>query len=65
MMKIVVTVSDCVQVGMNTFRDINTSRVFNADAKIEDVLHWAKVILKREYVGICDLQFSSCDEDSV
>jgi len=57
-MAIVVTVSDCVQVGIDEFRDKRVSRVFEENRSIADILSWARATLGREAVGICDVVFS-------
>lgn len=64
-MKITATVTDCVQVGVDAFRDIHTSRVFDTSRPIDDVLRWAALTLKKHTVGINEIQFSEHTGESV
>lgn len=57
-MAIVVTVTDCKQVGMNAYRDIHTSRIFEPHRTIDDMLSWARATLGKDSISICDLQLS-------
>jgi len=57
-MSIIATVTACVQVGQDSFRDRHVSREFEETRSIRDVIQWAKATLGREYVSICDIQFS-------
>jgi hypothetical protein len=45
-MKIAVTITSCVQVGENSFRDVHTTKVFDQSATIEQIDLWAKSINK-------------------
>ena len=40
-MKIAATVTTCVQVGMEQWRDFKTTAVFDSSASFDDVLAWA------------------------
>jgi hypothetical protein len=57
-MAIVATVTDCVQVGLNEFRDKSVSRVFEENRTIGDMLSWARATLGKEHVEFTDLKFS-------
>lgn len=57
-MAIIVTVTDCVQVGLNEFRDKSVSRAFEENRTISDILSWARVTLGRDNVEFTDLKFS-------
>ena len=57
-MSIIATVTICVQVGHESFRDNHISREFDEKRSIADVLSWARNELGRKNVGICDVQFS-------
>lgn len=39
--KIVVTITNCVQVGQDEFRDVHDSAVFDTSATIKDIIVWA------------------------
>jgi len=57
-MAIIVTVTDCVQVGLNEFRDKSVSRAFEENRTISDILSWARATLGRDNVEFTDLKFS-------
>ena len=57
-MSIIATVTKTVQIGSNSFRDINTSREFEENRSISDILSWARTTLNQDYVSICEIQFS-------
>lgn len=57
-MSIIATVSGCVQVGQDSYRDRHISREFDEKRSISDILSWARNELGRKNVGICDIQFS-------
>ena len=56
-MSVIATVTVCVQVGENSFRDHHISREYEESRTIRDVLTWAKATTGKE-VSICDIQFS-------
>ena len=43
-MKIAATISDCHQVGMDEWRDVNVTRVFDSSDSIDSMIAWAKTI---------------------
>ena len=57
-MKVVATVTNCVQVGMDQFRDRNISRVFNGDKTLQDLIKWAADTTGDKNIDICDLKLS-------
>ena len=64
-MKIVATVSNCVQVGMDNFRDVNTSRVFDENRTIKDILQWASTETGKPVTCIGMIQFSDYTGESL
>ena len=64
-MKIVATVSNCVQVGMDNFRDINTSRVFDENRTVRDILQWASTETGKPVTSIGMIQFSDYTGESI
>lgn len=57
-MSIIATVTICRQVSVDSYRDHHISREFEEDRSIDDVISWAKTMVGREYISICDIQFS-------
>lgn len=55
---ITATISGCVQTGVDTYVDRKTSRSYDESAKISEIIEWAKSALNRDYISICDIQFS-------
>ena len=45
-MKIAATVTDCVQVGTDQWRDINKTKMFDSSDSIDSIVAWAKTINK-------------------
>ena len=45
-MKIAVTVTVCQQIGMETWKDIHTTKVFEENSTIKDIDNWIKTIDK-------------------
>ena len=64
-MKIVATVTNCAQIGMDSFRDINESRVFDENRTIRDILAWAETINGRPITNINMIQFSTYTGESL
>ena len=50
-MKIAVTVKKCVQTGYDSFSDYYTTKVFDMDSTLNDILTWARTINKHETIG--------------
>ena len=61
-MKIVATVSMSVQIGYDTWKQVNTSKTFSTTQSIDDILTWAKD-MKISDPDISDLQFSKYTEE--
>lgn len=61
-MKIIATVCNCGQIGMDEFRDYHVSNIFNGDSKISDIIAWANKVLGKNNAGICDIKFSEIVE---
>lgn len=62
--KIVVTISNCVQIGEDHFKQVFTSRVFSTSRPVNDLLAWAKSTgFKNPTVS--DLQFSEYTGESI
>jgi len=64
-MKIVATVTNCAQVGMDSFRDIHESRVFDENRSIKDILSWAETMTGKPVTNIGMIQFSSYTGESI
>lgn len=64
-MKIVCTVSDCIQVAQNEHRDISTSRVFDESRTIADILTWASAELGKKVICIGMIKFSDYTGESI
>jgi len=45
-MKIAVTVTDCVQVGIDTWKNVGKTRVFDSSDSIDSMIEWAKSLNK-------------------
>ena len=58
MIKIVATVTGCVQVGIDEFRDKHASRVFNGDKTLQDLIDWAAATKGDKNTDICDIKLS-------
>jgi len=55
--KITVTITDCVQVGIDSFKDKRYSRVYCTSMSIDTILNWAKSVgIKNPTIN--DLEFS-------
>lgn len=57
-MSIIATVTGCKQVGIDSFRDVHTSREFDETRPITEVIEWAKSVLGKDYQSINDVKFS-------
>lgn len=64
-MEIVATVTICVTVGVDSFRDHHISRCFSEDRTIKDILSWAKLELGRDDVCIGDIVLSDYTGKSI
>ncbi len=42
--KVAVTVITCIQIGMDTWKDVGTTKVFDQNSSIGDILIWARTI---------------------
>lgn len=62
--KIVVTISAAVQIGVDEWKQVYTSRVFSADRSIKDMLLWAETEGFKE-PKIYDLQLSEYSGESI
>jgi hypothetical protein len=51
-MKTAVTVTFCVQIGMETWRDVNTTKVFEETATLKEIIDWAKTIDKSASISV-------------
>ncbi len=60
-MNIVVTITRCVQIGENEFKDVSISKVFNCDLPLTEMMSWARAYL-HENITINDLKFSEHDD---
>lgn len=58
MMSTIATITICVQVGENSYRDHHISREFEDSRPIGDVISWARSQLGERYTSINDIQFS-------
>ena len=47
-MKIAATITDCIQVGMDSWRDVSATKVFDSSEPINDILAWAKTKMPKE-----------------
>ncbi len=63
MSKIVVTISDTVQIGIDTWKQKNVSKIFSQTDSIEKMLEWAK---KNGFKNpdISDLNFSLLEDET-
>lgn len=62
-MKIAATVTKCAQFGVDSFRDIHTTKVFDAEtARIRDILTWASKELGSQVNSIGAVQLSDYSE---
>ena len=59
--KIVATVGKAVQVGTEEWDYINTSKVFNVDATIQEIFDWAES-LGIKGISVASINFSNCSE---
>ena len=57
MSRFVVTVTQCVQIGVDKYKDHSVSCVFGEDDTIKNILDWAEKIGFKN-ASITDLQFS-------
>lgn len=57
-MKVVATVTNCAQVGIDQWRDKNISRVFNGDKTLQDLIRWAADETSNNNIDICDIKLS-------
>ena len=61
-MKTAVTVINTVQVGMDEFRDLKTTKIFDDDTTIGEIKDWIikerKLKLERDKIGISGTDFS-------
>lgn len=64
-MAIIATVSGCIQVGQDTYRDRHISRKFEENRSISDILSWAKNELGKDHVSICDIKLSEYTGSSI
>lgn len=60
--KFTVVVTDCVQVGTNSFRDIPVAKTFNFDTTITEVIRWAHS-LGYKNLRMGDLLFCDNEDD--
>jgi len=45
-MKIAVTVTDCIQVGIDQWRDVNKTKIFDSSESVDHMITWAQTISK-------------------
>ena len=45
-MKTAVTVTTCVQIGIETWRDVCTTKVFDENATLGEIDKWVKALIK-------------------
>lgn len=64
-MRIVATISNCVQVGMDSFRDVHESRVFDESRTIREILSWAENMTGKPVTSINMIQFSTYTGESI
>ena len=62
-MKIAVVVTDCVQVGPDSWHDKSMAKVFDSSTQIDTILAWAKAEMKWEEITLDALQFAQVVED--
>ena len=43
-MKIAVTISNCVQVGIDQWRDVNRTKIFDSADSVDSMIRWAQTI---------------------
>jgi hypothetical protein len=58
--RVLATVTDCVQVGIDEFRDVNRSKEFGPDDRFSDVLAWAKSISENNNFSL--IKFSTIED---
>jgi len=61
--KIIATVSGCVQVGTDSYRDVHKSRVFSTNKTIDDILSWARDVSGKPTLSLTLVQFSEYSDD--
>ncbi len=54
-MKIIATITDCVQTGMDEYKDVRTSKEFTEESTIGEIDRWAKS--KKSSFALCTLSF--------
>ncbi len=59
-MKIVATIAECVQVGMDEYKDRNYSKVFDTAQSFDDIINWASAKIKG--MTIHTIRISELDE---
>lgn len=59
-MKIAVTVTNCQQIGIETYRDFHTTKVFEEIATLKEIDEWIKSIVK--HASISDAIISTIAE---
>lgn len=59
-MKIAVTVTDCIQIGCETWQDITKTKIFDSSESFDTILTWAKKIRSDHVVS--SLKFSEVEE---
>ena len=61
-MKIIATVSLCVQTGTDEWTTIRKGNIFDEDKSIKDIINWAENIFQRKIEDINMIQFSTFTE---
>jgi len=60
--KVIATVCECVQIGLDEFKYVRTSAVFSTSCQLSEIIKWAGIVGRITNPNISDIKFSIYSE---